>query len=639
VKLSAVFLGLAAVGAGVLVYRWPPGAAVIAGAALAVIAARHWNQVVRHTEPLRGFVRAALPLLLPLVVVGAAGAIAFRWWAQLLIVFGLGVFAWRVIVAPEWRPALEALATRLSKPLAAPFWTLGIPILAAVTVFFVLIRPGAGPFEDRGGLVLLYATIPLWIEAVALRALGYATSWLRVAIGLLLIAVVARGAAALGIIPGGDWLDANLAWLATRNLAIALAALLLLAVVGPGAWSAAEPARAERLRPFAALGLVAAIFAALILGGAALDGAISARAHTAQRVDSGRPAGKPVPAEKVAPAAGLNGRQLAARYAPELVLAKGEQWRPIPVDSFVADAKLYNRAGRLVPHPNPLPDHCPGPKNAGCFKLVLPNCDSGEDKCAQGYAPDPAHPQGTAYFRVLREQTKHGSYAFAGNDRFTDGAARDTSILIQYWFFYRYDEWKRPILSGTLTQRHQADWEAVTIGLSDAATPVFLGYSEHCGGTWRNWNQIETAPGSPLHPLVAVALGSHANYVSSDERRSPNWASCGGGLPRGFLTLLSYASNIRDETSFGTDIPYRDLNLIRASVREPPMSFPGTWGANDSTTLVNERTQVLKQGSAPATPTYQPLWQDPLATIFCGANWSPPSGDNGGRCKTPVPTG
>jgi hypothetical protein len=179
----------------------------------------------------------------------------------------------------------------------------------------------------------------------------------------------------------------------------------------------------------------------------------------------------------------------------------------------------------------------------------------------------------------------------------------------------------------------------VTLGLSDAATPVFLAYSEHCGGTWRNWNQIETAPSAPLHPLVAVAKGSHANYVSTDERRSPDWASCGGGLPKGFLNLISYASNIRDETTFGTDIPYSDLHLIRATLKEPPMSFPGTWGANDRTTLENERTQVLKSGSAPATPTYQPLWQDPLVTIFCGAHWEPPSGDSGTRCKTPAPTG
>ena len=41
------------------------------------------------------------------------------------------------------------------------------------------------------------------------------------------------------------------------------------------------------------------------------------------------------------------------------------------------------------------------------------------------------------------------------------------STLIQYWYFYRYDEWSTPVLGGRLLQRHEGDWEAVMVGLSD----------------------------------------------------------------------------------------------------------------------------------------------------------------------------
>jgi hypothetical protein len=175
-------------------------------------------------------------------------------------------------------------------------------------------------------------------------------------------------------------------------------------------------------------------------------------------------------------------------------------------------------------------------------------------------------------------------------------------------------------------QRHEGDWEAVAIGFSQKA-PLFLALSAHCGGSWIPWRNAEIAPtpGRRTHPLVAVAEGSHANYTHAQDRRAPDWAGC-QGVPQGTTTALSYASNIRDETSYGWDwLPARTI-FVNSST--PPMSFPGTWGGSDETVLENERNQVIAgPGHGPLTPTLQPLWFDPVRTIFCSGHWHGP-----GRC-------
>lgn len=610
---------------------WP----IAAAAALALLAGWKWDAVEKHSGPLLDFGRAVLPLLLPIVVVAIAGAVAFPAYVQVPLVLALALFAWRAIIVPELGDTLGALRSPFSSRLDRPFGSIGVPALLAVAAVFVVLRPGE-TYEDHGGLVFLYATIPLWIAAVLLRALGYSTSLVRLLVGVCLALFVGLAASLGGVIPLGDAIHDHIPALTPLTPLVVMAVLLAAASLG---FSGRRMVPEHWTGSLQALGLVSAVLAAATLATAAfLYGAGGPGGPATERVDANRPAGKPLPADLVPPSAGLTDRQLAEKYKPVLVLAKGERWRPVAVDSFVADASLVNRAGNLHRHPQKLPDHCPGEEVAGCYRLQLDNqgkCESGDDPCAYQTPAADGEPLGTSYFRVIRQSNRSGFYAFGHPEDFREEAAKGARILIQYWFFYRYNEWQRPILTGTLTQRHQGDWEFVTVGLDRGAAPLFLGYSAHCGGTWRGWSQVEPAPGgSRVHPLVAVALGSHANYVNTDDRRSPEWASCGGAaVPKGSLTLLSYASNIRDETSFGTEITADQMQLIRAREKSFPMSFPGTWGANDLTRLENERENTLRLGPAPATPTYQRAWLDPLVTIFCGEHWDPPPGHSNKDCK------
>jgi hypothetical protein len=273
-----------------------------------------------------------------------------------------------------------------------------------------------------------------------------------------------------------------------------------------------------------------------------------------------------------------------------------------------------------------LPRTCPAFGETSCYELTI-GCDGKGPRSARAEAlcegrtreEDDLHREGAVYVRVLekgRPEPEEPRGAFP--DRGPYG--KRLHVLLQYWFFYPYNEWRTPVFAGELVQRHEADWEAVTIGLDEARRPLFVADSAHCGGSWEPWPDIEAStrlPGPRTHPLVAVARGSHANYQSADDKRAPDWASC-AGAPAGVSTAISYASNIRDETELGwLWYPPAD-GWLPAKAKLAPMTFPGTWGADDRTVLKNFKQNELHTGDAPRTPSLQGLWRDPVRTIFCG---------------------
>jgi hypothetical protein len=203
----------------------------------------------------------------------------------------------------------------------------------------------------------------------------------------------------------------------------------------------------------------------------------------------------------------------------------------------------------------------------------------------------------------------------------------DVSIVIQYWLFYDYNDWSQQTLLGQLSERHEADWEAVTIGLS-TSKPLFLALSAHCGGEWREWrpDQIDGMlpegwfgpPKLATHPIVYVAPGSHANYFGI-RKHEPDWESC-KDFPASPFAMLSYLANVRDDSRLGFRYYAKRVKVVTAD--DPPMSFPGYWGIDAVMKLQNQRTFKLVD-EAPLTPPCQKLWKDPLGVIFCDGDWTP----------------
>jgi hypothetical protein len=664
-------------------------------------------------EPLGDFARILFPLVLPILVVVLVGTTAYSWWVPLLAVPALVVAAWYLIAAPEWPNAIQALRnTRGWLRHASWRARVGQAVLLAVVIAAAAyswheVTPTLNSFDDRptGSSTLIEVTVIFWVTAVWLRLLGFATSWLRAPATAVVIAGFFLLLMAAGLLPFYDSVvDTSdgqdpLEWIQEPGhlvilLALALALPMVVGALARGRTRFQAPlselptSGAFRRGPADTLrgvGFFACVFAAIFLAGAAVLSMLDYQSEATESVT----AGKVIEADDVEHATlPPNPHRLALDYMPVLAFTNDEQWTPVNVKSYINDpncpaelVSLYGGGekqqanqtaddrdercqGRHVdqdallgtPIKNgKLPTACPGLR-VPCFQITI-RCPDGADYCARpsrvserdGQIQGPEKP--AVYVRTItRDEPRDSPSAFSGFGPFAN-----LSTLVQYWYFYRYDEWTRPVLGGHLVQRHEGDWEAVTVGFSPKE-PLFVGYSAHCGGTWREWDSVELAKtpavvgaaeqgGSDTvehpRPLIAVAEGSHANYVKTDDRRAPDWAGC-AGVPVGTTTLLSYASNIRDETEDGWEwrpgagqAHFVDGECRRrpscGSPQAPdlgfPMNFPGTWGANDFTELVNERSQHLGgEHSGPKTPPLQPLWYEPTKTIFCSKNWDKPSG-------------
>ena len=167
----------------------------------------------------------------------------------------------------------------------------------------------------------------------------------------------------------------------------------------------------------------------------------------------------------------------------------------------------------------------------------------------QDKGPDPALTART-YAVALPTKGESLSHPFCrGRPSLRCPSVEKTALVIEYWLFINDYVFKAATAFGSITQRHEADWEVIVVGFSarsaDGGTatykPLWAAFSEHCGGSWLPWSAV-TRHGT--HPVAWVALGSHANYPSG-RGRSPNWASC---------VKISWLDRLVDVLSFSASV-------------------------------------------------------------------------------------
>jgi lysophospholipase L1-like esterase len=596
--------------------------------------------------PLADLARTARPLLLPVLVVLAVGTIRFAAPVQIAVLALIVLVGWRFVLRPSAGESEGELKRELStvvKHLAAAI----VLVLAVLGLLLVAPSLRSSPYFETTGNVpsaLLLSAIVLWICALGLRLASYASSRLRSLITLAVAGALIFLGAALGVLPGnenpGEAIPAVVGILAGAAVGLLALEILLDAVtpVAGGGYVTPEPQprgprgwlfrlrgggisgpRVKRLR---ALGLSAAVLASAVLAIATVVGLIAAAERAGPRVAPDDASVEARAGGALAPDA--DDLTIARRYAPVLTLTKNDPWSPIPVDTYLDEAWL---SGPKIEEPTqgvklgrefPKAERCP-PGQAHCYTISI-RCDSGEDACAHRSPIERQqgrlYREGATYLRVLRRSRPAERPYFPERGPFR----HELGYLLQYWYFYYYDEWKAPVFAGLLNQRHEGDWEVVTIGLEAERKPLFVAYSAHCAGSWLPWHEVEVTtmlPGPRVHPLVAVAEGSHANYPDPGQSRTPDPAHC-QGLPDGVATALSYASNIRDKTEYGWLWYPAPDGWLMADEKEPPMNFQGTWGAKEQTTLENFNSHQLAAGHGPLTPSLQEPWIDPVDAIFCG---------------------
>jgi hypothetical protein len=169
---------------------------------------------------------------------------------------------------------------------------------------------------------------------------------------------------------------------------------------------------------------------------------------------------------------------LATRYLPSLQFKAGELFFPVDVGYQLNNSVLKKRNGEIV---TPVDSHPTiasiSTMNESYFlangsDLSTIAADYGKKNQTLGY---------TIYCHVTKDST---------------------STIVQYWFFYAYNN--APL------NDHEGDWEMIELVLGAAQNPVWVAYSQHLQGERASWGDVEKIDST--HPVVYVARGSHANY-------------------------------------------------------------------------------------------------------------------------------
>jgi hypothetical protein len=311
-------------------------------------------------------------------------------------------------------------------------------------------------------------------------------------------------------------------------------------------------------------------------------------------------------------AAAASPAKLLAKHQPVTVFTPLESFRPTTVETFVADSNLEALTG-----PNVLTD----------WTVVNP-------------APQPSSlPSSSPTFLRLNQRTCSPALGLAGLSCYASSWSAHAApnvvygrvvpagdkIVLQYWYFY-YDNfysYEYPP-SDFVWQAHEGDWEVVNVVLSaEDDRPLFVGYSQHCLGQTRAWS--ETPRWRGRHPIVHVAIGSHANFFTAGTH--PIDVRCLPPLAIGILTQAGLALPV----DYAFDGPRSGpaalgeefTSIVRVTGTAPNwIRFPGFWGEleyfKSPVPLPGSPTGIVPAGSAPVGPAFHAVWLNPLGTL---ATW------------------
>jgi hypothetical protein len=284
---------------------------------------------------------------------------------------------------------------------------------------------------------------------------------------------------------------------------------------------------------------------------------------------------------------------LLGRYEPVVELYRAD-WKPTAVEPFLVAADLERlAAGRwqVVRHSPPASALAGG---SSSLRLDTRGCT-------------PAVDLDSCYVRTALPATVYGRAWVSPT------ASAGVRTVLQYWFFYPLDDWHNSPTSPVLWHMHEGDWEEVSVALDAGDRPISIAASQHNLGVVRAWKRVALT--GSRHPLVYVALGSHANYLSAGYHGL-------AGIPHVIPTRFS-GIPLREpdftsaQTSYGPSGSARNvLGIVDISDGTAPwLSFAGSWGDGSYVLLraTGRKTFAhLRVGNSPPGPAFHEIWRNPV---------------------------
>ena len=275
---------------------------------------------------------------------------------------------------------------------------------------------------------------------------------------------------------------------------------------------------------------------------------------------------------------------LLQRYAPVLYLHEQEDFLPREIYSMLNESNLRDLNDQIEII-NPSLDYLDS-YNGTQYFLDMRNASPNY----KGIPPD-----------VPDEPGRFDGYPFVTYGREYEPPTHPDKIVLQYWFFYPYNNWATRWL-GTLwdTSNHEGDWEMVTIVLDKATeTPQWLTCAQHRDGKKYDWQDVGLI--GQTHPKIFAARGSHSS-LADDEDPS---------LLGGIIVLDVTSGN-------GTALYPEGVD---------PLEITGTAG---------EELYILSSISpVPNWVQWQGWWGD-IRTDVTGANGPPGPANQGDKWDNPV---
>ncbi|HEU5278316.1 MAG TPA: hypothetical protein VFU26_05375 [Gaiellaceae bacterium] len=311
------------------------------------------------------------------------------------------------------------------------------------------------------------------------------------------------------------------------------------------------------------------------------------------------------PAPAAAPLTVAERSALLAQYMPILYFHSSEVWAPGRVERFLQLARVENQSARGTwTRPTAsLPTNTVGCSFSPCYRFNLPcSLENGARCYTKASASLSDWKQGSVYGRLIDVPAR---------TPFPAGITVRPKYLLRYWLFYALDDWRSR--TERLWQAHEGDWETVSVALDDELRPIFAAYSQHCSGTIRPWARVRHRD---MHPVVYVALGSHANYfepISSPTQFLRcvyrNVAAADRTKARRIVNAVQ--SGITDRTGtvrlLDPTAAKATLELVELTAPLPPWArFPGRWSEGELLWAGRTPTRFtrVRSGLGPATPKW-----------------------------------